>query len=106
MEETLWLVESPVYQGTEATVPYSIAFEGVTTIASPSITVYKGGADVTSTVMPSGSHSTSGNVLTMKPLTALVNGSEYVISIVATADGVAKEWFLAVRGRSALNASQ
>jgi hypothetical protein len=96
-KESLFLEESPIYQGAGATVPYSVTFPFATTVAAGTIAVYKNGADVTSTVMPSGSHSASGNVLTLKPLTALTGGETYLISIAATVDGVADQWFCEVK---------
>ena len=45
------------------------------------------GADVTSTVMPSGSHSVSGSVITLKPLTALTVDKTYQIKVKFTGGG-------------------
>jgi hypothetical protein len=44
--------------------------------------------DVTSTVMPSGSVTTSGDVITTKPLTALTLGHSYRVIVAFTAAGV------------------
>lgn len=57
------------------------------TVTSPSVLVYRNRQDVTSTVMPSGSHTVSGAVATLKPLTGLVGGSRYVVSVTGTVGG-------------------
>lgn len=95
--KSAFLVESPIYQGAGATVPYTVTFPWATTAASPVATVYMNEADVTSTVMPSGSATASGNTITLKPLTALTGGETYIVAIAATIDGVADQWFLEVR---------
>ena len=96
--KSLFILDSPIYQGENATVPYSITFPWATTVgSSPTVVVYKNGTDVTSTAMPSGSHSASGKTLTLKPLTALLGGETYIIDILATIDSVVDEWFLEVK---------
>jgi hypothetical protein len=72
-----------------ATITYSYTWTGISSVSSPTATVYKDGQDITSTVMPSGSHSVSGNVQTLKPIVFQANhgGSKYVINIQAVADG-------------------
>lgn len=86
---TLWLVESPLDMLEGETITYSVLWEGATTVASTSATVYRNGADVTSTVMSAGSHTQSGNVSTLKPLVAQSNhgGSKYIVAVQATVDG-------------------
>jgi len=97
---SLFLLESPIYQGAGATVTYSIQFPWATTCATPTIAAYKGGTTVTTTVFPSGSASASGNTITLAPLTALTGGEAYIISIVDAVDGVTDQWFLEVRAVS------
>lgn len=76
-----------VFQYPGETVTYNITVEGTNAPTSPTATVYKGRSDVTSTVMPSGSHSASGQVITLKPVTALVSGVEYSVMVTATVAG-------------------
>jgi hypothetical protein len=95
-----WINEGvPVEQGENASVPWSVKWPSASTVASPTVKVYKKGTttDVAATVMPSGSHTASGNLLTMKNLTALTGGESYIISITITVDGVVDEFFMAVR---------
>ena len=81
------ILGSPIWQFEGETVTYTVTVEGTSAPSSPSATVYKNGTDVTSTVMPSGSHTASGQVITMKPVTALVAGSDYSIMLQATVGG-------------------
>jgi len=93
-----WIIEGDQFQGENATIPWTIVFPWATTLASVTVQVFKEGstADVAGTVMPSGSHSTTGNSLTMKPLTALTGGEWYILAIQITVDGVADEWFMRI----------
>lgn len=92
------LVLPTQYQGENASIPWVLNFSWATTVASPtSVTVYKGGSDATSTTMPSGSHSVSGNNLTLKNLTALTGGELYMIDVVVSIDGVVDEFWLPVQ---------
>ena len=75
----------PLVEGETRT--FAVVFHGVTAVTSPSALVYKNETDVTSTVMPSGSASASGNVATLKPITALIGGETYVVAVTATCDG-------------------
>jgi|SaaInlV_200m_DNA_2_1039689.scaffolds.fasta_scaffold20362_2 hypothetical protein len=76
----------PIVEGGK--VPYDITWIGVTSLASPSATVYKDGQDITSTVMTTGADSVSGNVQTLKLIEALSNhgGSKYVVNFTAVLD--------------------
>lgn len=67
----------------------SYRWEGATTISGPSATVYRAGENITTTAMPSGSNTVSGDIITIKPLVALDDdaGQEYVVLILATVDG-------------------
>ena len=76
-----------IEQGEAESVAYSIEYADYSSVSSPSVTVYRNGSDVTSTVMPSGSHTVSNNVVTMKNLTALNGGDTYIISITVTVTG-------------------
>ena len=88
-EEDAWAVEgapsNPLRLIEGSTVTLACEFWGAVT--SPSAAVYRNRQNVTSTVMPSGSHSASGAVATLKPLTALLGGSRYVIAVTGTVSG-------------------
>ena len=89
----------PVVQGQNASIPWTITFPWATSVTSPTVAVYKKGttSDVSGTVMPSGSHTVSGNSLTMKNLTSLTAGESYIVDIRITVDGIADEFFLEVK---------
>ena len=97
----VWLKQSPIDQieGDNISIPYTVVFDGITTVAVNEITVYKDGQDVTSTVMPSGNHTVAGNRLTMKALTALEYPGDYIIVIEVDVDGVDDGWKLKVRAQ-------
>ena len=84
-EKRPFVVESPLRVIEGSTVTLACTFWGAVT--SPSATVYLRRANVTTTVMPTGSHTASGSVATLKPLTALVGGSRYIVSVVGTVSG-------------------
>lgn len=88
----------PVEQGENAEIPWTITFPWATSLGTPAVAVYKDGTttDVAGTVMPSGSHSTSGNQLTMKVLKLLTGGETYIISITVAVDSITDEWFMEV----------
>lgn len=81
-----WAVQSPIklVEGSTVTIACTFSWGAVT---SPNAAVYRNKATVTSTVMPSGSHTASGSVATLKPLTALVGGANYVIAVTGTVGG-------------------
>lgn len=58
-------------------------------VTSPSAAVYFKGVDVTTTVMPAGTNSVSGNIQIAKPLVANSShaGGKYVLEFTATVDG-------------------
>lgn len=83
--------------GENASIAYSLIYDGVSSVSTPSVVVYRNGADVTSTVMPSGSHSVSNNVLTLKPLVpAGFGGDTLVINVQVVADGQTRVNFIRV----------
>ena len=73
------------YQTSDETRAYSITTTNlVSSPTSPTAVVYDetlNGTDVTSTVMPSGTHTVSGDVITLKPLTALTKKHTYRIEV-------------------------
>ena len=81
------ILGSPLWMLPGETLTLTITVEGTNAPSSPSAVVYKGRTDVTSTVMPSGTASASGQVITLKPLTATVAGSDYSVIVTATVGG-------------------
>jgi len=77
--------------GENASKSYSIIFDNITTVTLESqsnVKVYRNGSDVTSTVMPSGTHTTSNNVLTLKAIEPHgFGGDTLIINIKVDADG-------------------
>ena len=95
-----WVLESPLKQGERAIIPWTVTWPWASAVGATTITVkvYKKGTttDVAGTVMPDGSHTASGNSLTMKALKLLVGGEKYIISILIDVDGVTDEYFIEV----------
>lgn len=83
--DKVWAVESPVRLVEGETVTFACTFWGDVTIVS--CLVYRNNTNITSTVMPSGSVSTSGKIATLKPATAFVGGARYVFSVTGTVAG-------------------
>jgi hypothetical protein len=81
-----WVEESPIALVAGTAYTLSLTWLGATTVTVTSATVYRNGVDVTSTNMPSGSHSASGNVATFKPLTALVANTTLIIIFTCVVD--------------------
>jgi len=88
-DNTLWVLEGPQTMREGETVTYSLTWLGGTNLSTPSAIVYKNGTVVTTAVMPSGSHSVSGNVQTLKPVTipAGYGGSTIVVEASCIVDG-------------------
>jgi len=84
-KDRVWAVESPLEFVEGSTVTLSCTYWS--SVSSPAATVYRNKANVTSTVMPSGTATASGSVSTLKPLTALVGGAEYVVAVTGTVSG-------------------
>ncbi len=84
MNNGIWLIESPVQMVEGEAIAYSVDWLGASKVESPMVVVYKNGQDVTSAVMISGdSHVVSGNVVTLKKITAQNNdgGNQYVVVV-------------------------
>ena len=97
----VWLKQSPIDQleGSNIAIPYTIVFDGITTVEVNAVTVYKDDADVTATVMPAGNHTANGNRLTMKALTDLEYPGDYIVVIEVDVDGTDDGWKLKVRAQ-------
>ena len=89
MAEDILVIESPINMIEGETITYSLTWLGSTSLSPPTAIVYRNKADITSTVMTSGSHSVSGNVQTLKPLLAgSTDGKKkYVVIIECVVDG-------------------
>ena len=88
----IWRFDDPViatvWQYPTETYTYVIVVEGTNAPSSPGVAaVYKNGTDVVTTVMPSGTHTVSGQNITLKPLTLLTAGSDYAVIVNATIAG-------------------
>lgn len=91
MAKTPFVIQEldPVVAG--STITYTLQWKGATTVASTSVAIYKDGSDTdyVSTLMPSGSFSVDGNVVTLKPLVvpATDGGVTYMIVVQNSVDG-------------------
>lgn len=82
-------IESPISMLEGETITYSLTWQGSNSLSSPTVLVFKDGTDYTSTAMPSGSHSVSGNVQTFKPLVTTAGtdgGKRFVVIIQCVVD--------------------
>lgn len=84
----IWVVERDQVMIEGEALTFSVTFVGATTVSGPSSKVYKNGNDVSGTVQ-SGSDSVSGNVVTLKTITAQADdgGGVYVVVVSATVNG-------------------
>lgn len=81
--------------GTEEISPISLQFDDyssvslVTDIYGDGIAIYKNGSgtDLSTTHMPSGSASVSGNIVTTKAIQDLVGGNYYIVAVVVEVNG-------------------
>lgn len=81
------LLGSSIFAFPGETITLNIQVEGSNAPTSPTATVYKGRSDNSAINMPSGSHSVSGQVITLKPLTGLIANVAYSIMVTATIAG-------------------
>lgn len=79
--------DSPIYLVEGVTETFTCIYWGATSTASA--VAYKRKKDVSSTVFPSGSVSTSGSTVILKPMTALTYGT-YIVAVTATVGGSVK----------------
>ena len=69
--DVIWLVESPVTMVAGEQIAFSVDWQGAARVSDPEAYVYRNGADITAEVMTSDdSHQVSGNVVTLKKLSA------------------------------------
>jgi hypothetical protein len=85
------LVESPVEQGVDESITWTVDVSNVgSSPTSPSVDVFATddlATSVKSTVMPSGTPSVSGDVITLPELTALTAGTNYRVEVKFTVGG-------------------
>lgn len=91
VQDSVWLIQSPqtVVEGTSIT--YTITFPFAAACSASAAKSYKGTTDTTTVNFPSGSDAQADNTCTLKPLTAMVGGETYVITITVTLDGQATQ---------------
>lgn len=91
MATTRKIIEGTIFQGEDEKIAYTLDVTNIgDSPTSPTVVVKDlsgGGTDVTSTVMPTGSASVSGNVITLPALTALTDGKNYRVEVKYTIDG-------------------
>lgn len=93
------VVEGRQTQGADETIVYTLDTTDVG--GSPSVSAVvvwreSDATDVTSTTMPSGSHSVNGDVITLKALTALTAGQVYRVEVKFTSAGNTLEHYFRV----------
>lgn len=84
MSDLRRIIESPVYQGVEEIISYTLdTSPWGSSPGTISVKVYDkaDNSDVTGTVMPTNSPSVSGDVITLSPLKSLTTGHSYRIEI-------------------------
>lgn len=87
-ENKIWVRQSPFNVVGGSTISFSIYYEGATSVSSPSVKVYSKGEDVSALIIPSGSASASGNIVSMQPvIIPSAPNKVYVCAITATVDG-------------------
>lgn len=86
MQNTPYLFPSPYYVSAADEIPFTVTYEGATTVATPVVAAYKNRTDVTSTIFPTNTPTASGNEVTLSTAKAWTSGERYVIEIKATVD--------------------
>jgi len=76
----VWVNESPLTLVAEEDVIFTLQWIGGSSLASPAMLAYADGTDVSSTVL-TGTTTVSGDVQTLKKLTAMTPGVTYVLEI-------------------------
>lgn len=100
MTDVLEVAEGVRYQTSDETRVYTITTTNlVSSPTSTSVVVYDESVDedVTTTVMPAGSHSEASDVITLKPLKSLTKGHSYRIEVKFTVGSNIFERFIRVK---------
>jgi len=96
---TLWAIDPPIQIAAGDTLTVTVTYLGASSVSTPVGTIYQGSKDVSATCMPTGTASASGNVITLKPITAVVGNKKYVVTV-ATAEYPTKKFQLRVQKAS------
>lgn len=80
----VFALESPLTRVEGISETFVLTVIGGGTISSATAVCYRNKILVTSTVFPSGSITTSANVVTLKPMTGLVGRATYTVIVTAT----------------------
>jgi hypothetical protein len=83
----IWTNPAEIIKVEGETPKLNVELTDVGLVSSPSCKVYQGEDDVTTTVMPTGSATVSGNTITSPAMTALESGEVYVVATQYTLDG-------------------
>lgn len=98
------VLEGKQYQGVDESIAYTLDVGTIAAGSSPSsvavvVKDITNAATVTSTVMPTGSPSVSGDVITLPALTLLTAGILYRVEVKYTLDGNVLESYFYVQGQ-------
>ena len=105
-KQNMWILDSPMIQGANASIPWTIVFPWATTVTittadNTDVGIFREGddteTDLADTHMSSGAHAYSGNSIILRNLASLVSGETYIVSIRPTVDGVQDEWWFKVK---------
>lgn len=92
--------QSPLSQGVDEEIVYRLTTTAWgSSPTDPSVEVkdlHDGGSDVTSTVMPTGSPSVSGDAITLPELKSLTKNTQYRVEVKFTLSGRIREAFFIV----------
>ncbi len=102
MPDTLQVVEGPKQQTSNESIAYTVGVAAYPGSGDPSSVVasvfnLSDNSDVTSTVMPTGSVSVSGNTITLKPLTLLTGGNTYKVQVQFARSGNTLEAYFVIK---------
>jgi hypothetical protein len=95
------LVESPLEQGEDEIISYTVEMAAIGTPSSPVVVVkdVSAGTAVTATVMPINSPTVSGTVINLSPLKLLTRNVLYRVEVKATINNNVLEHYFYVYGR-------
>jgi hypothetical protein len=95
------LVESPLEQGEDEIIVYTVDMSAVGTPSSPVVVVkdVNAGTAVTGTVMPVNSPTVAGSVITLSPLKLLTRNVLYRVEVKSTISNNVLEHYFYVYGR-------
>lgn len=103
LSKTREVAEGTQPQGVDEIITYTIDvsnWESTPSVSSVVVKQVSDGSDVTATVMPAGSESVSGDIITLKPLKSLTADVRYKVEVLFTAGGSTYETFFFVVGET------